>query len=417
MKVAGTVGRIADIVVWRFSHLTTTLMTRLAAIRPAGRFRRPFFLASVHAGFALTGAMTVILGPILPSLQARWSLLDVQAGSLFTAQFAAGFLGASISLLNPRRSILSGFVAIAIGASLLSIASYHGAIGALAIMGFGLGLSITPMNLVVANASASRKGASLSLLNACWGLGAGLAPQLVTLSQRGSLRSLLLTLAACSLTVSAALFISGEDVSRQISLDRTQIRGDFELYLLFTVLLFCYVGSENCISGWIATYAGRVDALSRPVSDLLATLFWVSIMLARLASPLLLRPMKEIHLLLLATACALAGMALLSAGHSPFQLSIGVVLTGIGFAPVFPLSAALFFSRVHSTRHAGWVFATCGLGGAVLPWIVGLVSTAYGSLRAGFLVPAAATALILVLTLILRNPRRDLSLRASQTVE
>jgi fucose permease len=39
----------------------------------------------------------------------------------------------------------------------------------------------------------------------------------------------------------------------------------------------------------------------------------------------------------------------------------------------------------------------CASGGAVLPWLTGLVSTRSGSLRMGFAVPVAALAALLLL--------------------
>jgi len=56
-------------------------------------------------------------------------------------------------------------------------------------------------------------------------------------------------------------------------------------------------------------------------------------------------------------------------------------------------------ARVMDHRNTGWVFATCASGGAVLPWLTGLVSTRTGSLRLGFGVPVAALATILLMAL------------------
>ena len=40
-----------------------------------------------YVGFVIAGMATVLLGAILPVLSTRWSLTDLQAGSLFAAQF------------------------------------------------------------------------------------------------------------------------------------------------------------------------------------------------------------------------------------------------------------------------------------------------------------------------------------------
>jgi fucose permease len=44
------------------------------------------------------------------------------------------------------------------------------------------------------------------------------------------------------------------------------------------------------------------------------------------------------------------------------------------------------------------------LGGAVVPWAVGVVSTRFGSLQAGLLVPVASCVVMLALLLLI--PRR-----------
>jgi fucose permease len=53
--------------------------------------------------------------------------------------------------------------------------------------------------------------------------------------------------------------------------------------------------------------------------------------------------------------------------------------------------------RVGDHWNTGWVFAMTASGGAVLPWVTGLVSTRTGSLRVGFFVPLAALGVILLL--------------------
>ena len=45
------------------------------------------FNVLAYAAFIPTGLITVLLGPLLPSLAARWSLNDTQGGYLFTAEF------------------------------------------------------------------------------------------------------------------------------------------------------------------------------------------------------------------------------------------------------------------------------------------------------------------------------------------
>lgn len=345
--------------------------------------------------------MTVLVGPILPTLQSRWSLQDVQAGYFFTAQFVASFSGAAISLIHPGRSLSWGFACVASGALLLSVLHYPSDLAAIALIGFGLGLAINATNLLVAQSSLNRKGASLAFLNACWGLGAVFAPQFVSLSlAHASLQGLLLGLAAASLIILALL-----QIYRPASTPNTA-RGDsrkhdLRLFLLFALLLFSYVGAENCISGWIASYAARVTGLAPVVCEMLISLFWISLVCGRFLLAWLLRFVPEIPSQIGGLFAALAGCVLLFFGRTPAAFIAGSSLCGLGMSPVFPVTAGVFYSRIRSTRQAGWVFAISGLGGAAFPWMVGFLSTRSGSLRTGFAVPVAAITLVLALTFVI----------------
>ena len=93
--------------------------------------RRPFLTptAVAHIAFVPTGIMTVLLGPVLPSLAARWSLNDAQAGELFTAQFLASTVGVALSgVLVPRLGyrlvLVLGLAFMALGVGTLPLGSW-----------------------------------------------------------------------------------------------------------------------------------------------------------------------------------------------------------------------------------------------------------------------------------------------------
>ena len=65
-------------------------------------------LVPLFVYFAASGIITVMLGPLLPSLIERWSLQDAQAGTLFTSFFLGQLVGAWFATRNLRFSILFG---------------------------------------------------------------------------------------------------------------------------------------------------------------------------------------------------------------------------------------------------------------------------------------------------------------------
>src|SRR5271169_4415542 len=52
---------------------------------------------AAYASFVPIGIATVLLGPMLPTLSARWSLNYSQAGALFTAQYLASTVAVALS--------------------------------------------------------------------------------------------------------------------------------------------------------------------------------------------------------------------------------------------------------------------------------------------------------------------------------
>jgi fucose permease len=107
--------------------------------------------------------------------------------------------------------------------------------------------------------------------------------------------------------------------------------------------------------------------------------------------------MTEIRLYRAVVVVTAAGVGLLLLAHTQGSILAGSALTGLALAPVYPLILALFLAKIGGSHNAGWVFATAGLGGAVLSWLTGVVSSGTGSLRIGLLVPGAAALLMLIL--------------------
>jgi MFS transporter, FHS family, glucose/mannose:H+ symporter len=107
--------------------------------------------------------------------------------------------------------------------------------------------------------------------------------------------------------------------------------------------------------------------------------------------------MTELRLYRAAVYATIGGVLLLLSAHHPLTILMGSALTGIALAPIFPLILALFLAEIGGSRNAGWVFAVAGLGGAVLSWLTGIVSSGTGSLRIGLLVPGCAALVMLMM--------------------
>src|ERR1039458_7196837 len=136
---------------------------------------------AANDAFVPIGIVTVLLGPLLPLLSARWSLNYLQAGSLFTAQFlgstiAVGLSGVIVSRWGFRFAINAGLLAMAVGVGTLPFSSRSLGLICISCYGAGLGLAIPAANLLVAALNAQRRSSALNLLNFWWSVGAVACP-------------------------------------------------------------------------------------------------------------------------------------------------------------------------------------------------------------------------------------------------
>jgi len=372
--------------------------SRFTALRFESLPAAPFYF-----GFMLTGLATVILGPILPSLSARWTLSDIQAGYLFTAQFSGSTLGALVSSHHRRQSLVFGYTSIAAGLFVLPFAGYILGLAAFFLLGLGLGLSITATNLIVGTEYPDRRGSLLTQANFLWGLGAVSCPQLVAFAEHhGALRFLLLTLTLAALATSAALspLLRPDRIRKQDEPQADDQAFQLRIFILFSLILFLYVGGETAISGWITTYAHRFLHLSPAQSSIFVSAFWLAIVAGRGVISAFLGRVSELLVLIIGLVAAILGISVLLRPHTLSTSLAAILIAGFGCSPVFPLVVSRLIARVGRSRHAGWVFAICGSGGAVIPWMTGLLSVHMNSLRLAFIVPFSAISTILLLVFI-----------------
>ncbi len=366
-----------------------------ASMIPRNRLLEPL----LHLGFALTGVGTVLLGCILPQLSAQWHLRDKDAGLLLLVQFATSASGALLVRRSLWKTLALGYLLFGAGGMGIFLAQQR-SLPVFAVYGLGLGLAMTSTNMLVGRHYPNRMGAALALLNFSWSAGAVACPLLIAQFLRhagsGSIFGLLgvLVIPFALLPVLA----DRHDFAAPMVLGPTPpgIK-EVATIVYFALLAFLYVGVEASAGNWMSTYATRATGWKFAGGSLALAVFWAALLLGRALTPAILRFLTERGLFRLSTIATIAGISLLLAAHIPPVLLAGSMLTGLALGPLFPLTLSLFLGEIGGSRNAGWVFAVAGLGGAVLSWLTGTVSSESGSLRIGLMVPAAATLLMMAL--------------------
>ncbi len=368
-------------------------------------------VALMHFSFILTGLGTAMLGPLLPLLTKQWRLSDEQSGLLLLAQFCGSFLGGATMSWRLKRGLLLGVVASTLG--LTAFARSPGLIvacPALFVTGFGLGHSITAVNILAGQRHSVNRAAALSLLNFFWSFGAMLAPLLAGwLTPHFALPDLLLVFAAlfavCGIGLAIEMRGGFTDVrtAEQPLVDHGSPGLAINAFVLFSGMLFVYGGLETCLSGWLTTYAFRYGDKTLVASQYTTLLLWMSLTLGRAGSAALLRRLSETLLWRGALIATVLLTGALGAAHSAAAIATITVLLGLSLSPWFPITFSLLMEERPRARQAGIIIAVSGLGAASLPWLMGALSTHSGSLQQALAVPMSAAVLLFGMSLLRRS--------------
>jgi fucose permease len=371
---------------------------------------RPLTLAA-YAAFLPIGIVNVILGPMLPTLSARWSMNYSQAGGLFPAQFWAStatvaLSGAFVSRWGFRFAMKLGMLLIAIAVALLLLGSKVQGFICIAAIGAGLGLAVPPSNLLVAEVNPERRSAALNTLNFSWSMGAVASPFLVAAAvKRMQVPLMLESVAALMALVAVGIalmpaWVVEPSVSKDAA-DRPSIEWAHGALPVLGALFFVYVGTETGFGGWVASYSKNSGNLSSAVSALTASFFYAALTLGRWLAPLALRRIDEVRLAKGGLVIACIGMAMMVLSHTLAAIIVSTGLAGLGLSSVYPITISLLSREFGSaaSRVGSLMFTLANLGGGVIPWLVGISSSQFGSLKAGLILPLSGCVVMYVLYL------------------
>ena len=361
-------------------------------------------LPMMHAAFVLCGLGTMMLGPVLPLLASQWHLKDSQSGLLLMAQFCGATLGGGTTSQRLQWSLKVGLACATLGYLGFALAPGLGiACAALAVAGFGVGRSIATINIIAGARYTEHRGAALSWLNFSWSFGALLSPLCAAwLASRFLLSHLLAWFACLFLAVLTILYFqmreAGEDEVKAAS-EKASGHMPGVLFVYFAGLMVLYGGLETSLSGWLTTYALRYGKSSLVLSEYTMVLFLCGLTSGRALAAWMLMRIRDLTLLRISLLLAALLAGALALAHTASLIAIFAVLLGICLAPIFPATFALVMATRPPARQAGMIMAASGIGAAILPWLMGVISTRSGSLQLALVLPTLAAMVMLLLAM------------------
>ncbi len=368
----------------------------------------------------------VILGMADSGLGVAWPSMrdfmgrDLSELGLLLAALSAGYLISSSMFGRLERSLSLGRLLV-IGASLLAASAiglavtvgWPMAVFATVVMGLGAGLIDVGMN---AHAALEFDRGAINNLHAAYGVGATLGPILLTASLASNLawRGGYAALAALQLGVAFAIWRGRARWAREPVADEETATapGNPPKVAVMLLVFFIYTGVEVATGQWSFSLLTLDRGMGTGAAGVWVALYWGGLTTGRFIFGAVGERINASRVLDLSIASSLMGLALL--WWDPAGLGVlGLPVTGVGFAAVFPTMVALTparMGRVRSTRMIGYQLAAANLGAATIPLLLGLLagSAGLGWLPAGLLV---ATAALGGLHLWLDSSRRGVSIR------
>ena len=364
--------------------------------------------------------MTSFLGATFPELSARLNFDLARGGALFSflyfPQIPMVFLaGPLIDRFGKKPILAGGFLLCAAALVGIAYAPSYAVLAALLIaLGLGGASAMSASNTLIPDLYPENPSSPLNLAGVFFGVGAIFFPWLVAfLAAR---LGLVLTIWLITVMVAGVALVAISQTFPPASsgggFDWREVRrlACDPAVIILALVLFFYSAVEISTAGWSRTFLERdLHALPQR-SAVILTMFWVAMMVGRLAASQVVKRVRGPKLLLGAALGAGCGLCVVVLANSVVVASVGIVICGLTYAPVFPTTAgtaSTYFPKLFATVF-GILMAVGLSAGVILPPAIGYVAKV-ATVRAGIcLVLAFAVLLTAVQAIFLAYERRRL---------
>lgn len=373
--------------------------------------------------YLLIGLAHVVVGSLMPNLLEQYGKDYSAGGSLIFAQFAGFLVGVLISPLLLAKFgkiygllIATGMLCIAeVCYSLLPLWEWMYAIGAVA--GFGFGMIEAVIGTIILVTVTEGTAVAMSRLEVFFGLGALLMPVAAGVFIRAEVwRFSFLIVAGLAFVMlfvwgrgnfgefRSVLYAKGKQQDKQGGWLK-QYQGTRGLLLaVFIVFFFFYVGTEMSFVNFLPSLLIEKLGLDKPSAAFSVTLFWIAMTCGRLVAGIIAEKISYSRYVLWSCIVSFVLIALFSLAGGLAVTYILILLFGLFMSGLFSITLVfankLLVGAEESTPSL--LIASGGVGGAVLPLIMGKTMDLGGAhasswLLAGFLMLLALLSISAVL--------------------
>jgi fucose permease len=350
-------------------------------------------LAVIYLSFISLGLPDSLLGSAWPAMYGDFGVPVSYAGAI-SMIIAVGTVVSSLQSDRLTRKLGTGRVTVlSVGMTALALFGFStsNSFWLLCLWaipyGLGAGSVDASLNNYVALHYASRH---MSWLHCMWGVGASLGPYVMGLALSGGhswhlgyrvigiLQVVLTGILLMSLPLWKNRAAGGARSSgapdKALTLRQIlRIRGAKEVMLAF----FCYCAIEMTTGLWASSYLALHRGISADVAASFASLFFIGITAGRALSGFLTIKFSDAQMIRMGQGMIAAGILALLLPLGQQTALIGLVVIGLGCAPIYPCiihSTPAYFGADRSQAIIGVQMASAYVGTCLMPPLFGLIA-------------------------------------------
>jgi len=218
-------------------------------------------------------------------------------------------------------------------------------------------------------------GPFMNGLHACFGVGAAIAPLIVTavLTSTKDIYWVYWSFAIAAIPIAVFVWSLPSPPARITPEEHKATPLPIIPVAVMVMCFLFYVGAEAGYGNWITTYALKRNLGTEVTARVLTSAFWGFFTAGRFLGVLISTRAKSMTILIMDfIGCLISVGLILLFQDSATVLWIGSILLGISLASIFPTFLSLAEERMHVTgAMTGWFLVGGGIGGMILPWLIG----------------------------------------------
>jgi len=381
-------------------------------------FHRDRFTWLAYLSLACYGYFLNVLGPITPFLKEELHLTYTVSSFHFTA-FAVGILLIGlgghrvIERFGSQRSLWLGLFGMSVSALFLLVGRNSViTIGASFLMGLIGSLILAIVPAALSDQHGVMKAVALSEANVTASLFATAAPLLVGWFANSIGWRWALGFAAC---IPILMFLglgknsSPVTASKPAEADQAH-RALPTLFWLYWVAIVLGVSVEFCMVFWSADYMGQVMRLSKAEAAQAVSLFLAAMIVGRILGSRLVQRFSTSAVVSSSIILAGIGFLLFWRAQSSFFGLIGLFITGLGVANLYPSILSLAINSANGNTIQAGARATLASGTAILalPLALGRLADAVG-IRSAYSIVVVLLVMVFLISQIAQRISADLA--------